>query len=127
MKTDNVIQVDAPSDTLPVDRPQNGSLTRDCAAMASTLIDLVRDLPVDDANEVHAALAKVTPEQLCNALMADTVTVTAPAAGGGAMGIPTLDGLGVMGNGYHTLDEYIEIASLSRRGRLLANLLATLS
>jgi glutamate carboxypeptidase len=45
----------------------------------------------------------------------------------GAMGIPTLDGLGVMGNGYHTLDEYIDIASLSKRGKLMAGLLATLS
>jgi glutamate carboxypeptidase len=45
----------------------------------------------------------------------------------GAMGIPTLDGLGVMGNGYHTLEEYMEVASLSRRGKLMAGLLATLS
>jgi glutamate carboxypeptidase len=44
----------------------------------------------------------------------------------GAMGIPTLDGLGVAGNGGHTLGEYIEIGSLARRGRLLAALLATL-
>jgi len=60
--------------------------------MASTLIELVRDLPVDDANEVHAALAKATPEQLCTALMADTVTVAAPGSGGGAIGIPALGG-----------------------------------
>jgi len=66
--------------------------------MASTLIDLVRDLPVDDTNELHAALAKVTPEQLCNALMADAVTVAAPTGGGGAMGIPTLGG-GAAGGG----------------------------
>jgi glutamate carboxypeptidase len=45
----------------------------------------------------------------------------------GAMGIPTLDGLGVMGNGYHTLEEYMDVASLSRRGKLMAGLLATLS
>ena len=32
-----------------------------------------------------------------------------------------------MGNGYHTLDEYLDIASLSRRGKLMAGLLATLS
>jgi glutamate carboxypeptidase len=44
----------------------------------------------------------------------------------GAMGIPTLDGLGVAGSGYHTLEEYIEIDSLVYRGRLLAGLLATL-
>ncbi len=45
----------------------------------------------------------------------------------GAIGIPTLDGLGVTGNGYHTLDEYLDIASLSRRGKLMAGLLASLS
>ena len=44
----------------------------------------------------------------------------------GAMGIPTLDGLGVAGAGVHTLEEHIVVESLSRRGRLLAGLLATL-
>jgi glutamate carboxypeptidase len=45
----------------------------------------------------------------------------------GAMGIPTLDGLGVQGAGVHTLDEHIEVASLVARGRLMAGLLATLA
>ena len=44
----------------------------------------------------------------------------------GAMGVPTLDGLGVQGNGYHTLDEHIHVDSLVQRGRLMAGLLATL-
>jgi glutamate carboxypeptidase len=44
----------------------------------------------------------------------------------GAMGIATLDGLGVAGAGAHTLDEHIVIDSLARRTRLLAGLLATL-
>lgn len=44
----------------------------------------------------------------------------------GAMGIPTLDGLGVRGGGGHTLEEHIEIKSLVERGRLMAGLLATL-
>jgi glutamate carboxypeptidase len=44
----------------------------------------------------------------------------------GAMGIPTLDGLGVAGAGAHTLEEYIVIDSLAARGRLMAGLLATL-
>jgi glutamate carboxypeptidase len=44
----------------------------------------------------------------------------------GAMGIPTLDGLGVGGTGAHTLDEHITIASLVPRARLLAGLFATL-
>ena len=44
----------------------------------------------------------------------------------GAMGIATLDGLGVAGDGFHTLTEHIAIESLARRGKLLAGLLATL-
>ncbi|MBR1222720.1 M20/M25/M40 family metallo-hydrolase [Bradyrhizobium sp. U87765 SZCCT0131] len=44
----------------------------------------------------------------------------------GAMGIATLDGLGVCGDGAHTLEEHIEIDSLVTRGRLMAGLLATL-
>ena len=45
----------------------------------------------------------------------------------GAMGIATLDGLGVQGAGAHTLDEHLLVESLPRRGRLMAGLLATLS
>jgi glutamate carboxypeptidase len=44
----------------------------------------------------------------------------------GAMGIPTLDGLGARGAGAHTLDEHIIVESLAERGRLMAGLLATL-
>jgi glutamate carboxypeptidase len=44
----------------------------------------------------------------------------------GAMGIPTLDGLGVAGNGYHTLEEYIDVQSLVDRARLMAGLLTSL-
>jgi glutamate carboxypeptidase len=44
----------------------------------------------------------------------------------GAMGIPTLDGLGVRGADMHTLNEYIEVDSLVERGRLMAGLLAAL-
>jgi glutamate carboxypeptidase len=44
----------------------------------------------------------------------------------GALGLPTLDGLGVKGGGAHTLEEHIDIASLVERGRLMAGVLATL-
>ncbi|MBP0493073.1 M20/M25/M40 family metallo-hydrolase [Roseomonas indoligenes] len=43
----------------------------------------------------------------------------------GALGIPTLDGLGVLGAGYHTLGEYIREDSLVPRAKLLAGLLAS--
>jgi glutamate carboxypeptidase len=45
----------------------------------------------------------------------------------GALGIPTLDGLGVQGGGGHTLEEHIVVDSLVPRGRLLAGLLAELA
>lgn len=45
----------------------------------------------------------------------------------GAMGIATLDGLGVRGAGLHTLTEHIVVESLAERGRLMAGLLAVLS
>lgn len=44
----------------------------------------------------------------------------------GAMGIPTLDGLGGLGAGAHTLNEHIEVDCLVNRGRLFAGLLAEL-
>jgi glutamate carboxypeptidase len=45
----------------------------------------------------------------------------------GAIGIPTLDGLGVQGTGAHTLDEHIVVDSLAYRGKLMAGLLAALA
>ncbi len=44
----------------------------------------------------------------------------------GALGIPTLDGLGACGDGMHTLDEHIRISSLEPRARLLAGLLMSI-
>ncbi|MBW3097481.1 M20/M25/M40 family metallo-hydrolase [Pseudohoeflea coraliihabitans] len=44
----------------------------------------------------------------------------------GALGVPTLDGLGARGDGPHTLEEHIVTESLAERGRLMAALLATL-
>lgn len=45
----------------------------------------------------------------------------------GAMGVPTLDGLGVEGDAIHTLNEHIDIPSLAARGRVMAGLLAGLA
>jgi glutamate carboxypeptidase len=44
----------------------------------------------------------------------------------GALGIATLDGLGVMGGGAHTLEEHIQVSSLVPRATLLARLMAEL-
>lgn len=45
----------------------------------------------------------------------------------GALGIPTLDGLGVHGKGLHTKSEHIYVSSLVARTRLLAGLYRALS
>ena len=44
----------------------------------------------------------------------------------GALGVATLDGLGVMGGGAHTLEEHIQVSSLVPRATLLARLMAEL-
>ena len=44
----------------------------------------------------------------------------------GAMGVATLDGLGVMGGGAHTHEEHILVSSLAPRATLIARLLAEL-
>jgi len=43
-----------------------------------------------------------------------------------ALGVPTLDGLGVIGNGAHALNEHAVIAKMPQRAALLAGLLASL-
>jgi len=60
-------------------------------------------------------------------------TVDECFAGGGsdgnftaALGVPTLDGLGAVGNGAHSVREHVVIRSLPERAALLAGLLATL-
>ena len=56
-----------------------------------------------------------------------------PRTGGGsdgnftaALGVPTLDGLGIDGEGAHTLHEYGLISSIAPRQKLMARLLETL-
>lgn len=44
----------------------------------------------------------------------------------GAMGIPTIDGLGVEGDMIHTLQEHLDVPSLLARARVMAGLLAQL-
>ena len=43
----------------------------------------------------------------------------------GALGVPTLDGLGAAGDGAHSDHEYVLIKTMSSRAALLAALLAT--
>lgn len=56
------------------------------------------------------------------------------SAGGGsdgnftaALGVPTLDGLGAIGDGAHAAHEHVDVPSLARRAALLAGILTSLS
>jgi glutamate carboxypeptidase len=40
-----------------------------------------------------------------------------------ALGVPTLDGLGAVGDGAHSLDEFVDLRSLPRRAALIAGLI----
>jgi glutamate carboxypeptidase len=42
----------------------------------------------------------------------------------GALGIPTLDGLGAVGDGAHALHEHVDVESLAGRAALVAGLIA---
>ncbi len=104
-------------------------------ALAGTTDDVVFQVtrgvtrPVWEPNEKTLALfekARAVAKRL-------GVDLTHGSAGGGsdgnftgAMGVATLDGLGVRGAGAHTLEEHIEVASLAERGRLMAGLLTVL-
>jgi len=77
---------------------------------------------------------------LCRGTLADlfernleSVRVIAPLVGGGSdgnftveMGIPTLDGLGVDGDGAHTNHEHLLFSSIEPRTRLLQGLMERL-
>ncbi|WP_030916000.1 M20 family metallopeptidase [Streptosporangium amethystogenes] len=45
----------------------------------------------------------------------------------GALGVPTLDGLGPLGDGAHAEHEWVELASLAERARLVAGLIDALA
>jgi len=66
----------------------------------------------------------------CAVAAAHGIELTQGKSGGGsdanftaALGIPTLDGLGAVGNGAHAVDEHVILSSLPERAALLAALL----
>lgn len=101
-------------------------------ATSDVLVEVTRNVtrPVWEADAATMAL-HATAREIALRLGFD---IPPQSSGGGsdgnftgAMGIPTLDGLGVAGAGAHTLDEHIAIGSLVPRARLFAGLLARLS
>jgi glutamate carboxypeptidase len=97
---------------------------------------------VDARFEVVLRVAPVEPGGAGSALVERTVALAAQRGfslvveedrGGisfpnflAAPGLPVVDGLGPVGNGMHTRDEYVDLVSLERRIVLLADLLETL-
>jgi glutamate carboxypeptidase len=82
--------------------------------------------PVWEPDE-HGMALFGTARQIAQSIGFD---ITPQSAGGGsdgnftgAMGIPTLDGLGVQGAGGHTLEEHLLLDSLVPRAKLMAGLL----
>ncbi|MEM7748721.1 MAG: M20/M25/M40 family metallo-hydrolase [Pseudomonadota bacterium] len=95
-------------------------------------IEVVRGVtrPVWEPNDGTMALYDLA-RVICSELDFD---LTHQSSGGGsdgnftgALGIPTLDSLGVRGSGAHTLEEHIEVTSLVERARLLAGLLTRIT
>ena len=92
--------------------------------MTKVSVGLTR--PVWTASETDLKLvdlAKRLSTQLCQPFHHESSGGGSDGNFTGAMGIPTLDGLGVAGDKYHTLEEHIEIDSLSMRGKMMAGLL----
>ncbi len=72
-------------------------------------------------------LAREVAQELGWSLEHDSAGGGSDANFTGAAGLPSLDGLGLLGAGYHTLEEHIELESLLQRTRLMAGLLARLT
>ncbi|WP_303853360.1 M20/M25/M40 family metallo-hydrolase [Salinicola salarius] len=85
--------------------------------------------PVWEPNEATLALyghAKAVADELGMSLPHSSSGGGSDGNFTGAMGLPTLDGLGLRGAGIHTLNEHIEVDSLIERSRLMAGLMARL-
>lgn len=133
----NVIAIECRAQVLCV-APDQAALTEVEQRMAGlegerdgVRIELTRG-PVRPLFEANAGTLALYEKARALAAGMDLELLHGPFGGGsdgnftGAMGIPTLDGLGVVGDGLHTFDEHIIASELPRRTALLASLLATL-
>lgn len=103
------------------------------ASVEGTRIELeggIARLPLE-RTPASEALCKAYGE---HAMASGLGSEEAPLIGGGsdastssAMGIPSIDGLGPRGNGFHTKDEQIEVRSLVPKAQALARFLAASS
>ena len=80
-----------------------------------------------DANvklmEVYGAQARASGLQFSEAGLIGGGSDASTSSG---MGIPSIDGLGPRGKGFHTVDEFIEVGTLIPKAQALARFLASL-
>jgi glutamate carboxypeptidase len=100
------------------------------AAVAGTRIDVQGGIARPPLERTEAS-AKLLAEYAACARAHGLGGDEAPLVGGGsdastssALGIPSIDGLGPRGSGFHTKDECIEVASLVPKAQALARFLA---
>ena len=82
--------------------------------------------PPMERNSRNLALFRIAEQVAAQMSINLTESGTGGASDGNftsALGIPTLDGLGAVGGGGHSVDEHLEVTSLIERGAILAGLL----
>lgn len=106
-------------------------LAADTATATGTEIDFLSDAPIPpvDPNGPHRALAEQTVEMAAQRgwklqLDRERGGISFPNFLTDPGRIPVLDGLGPVGGGMHTHDEFVDLESFRRRIVLLADLLA---
>lgn len=102
---------------------------RDSLEGVATTLTLVTHKPAMAASEATGELMALVEQ----AGKEEGIAISWQAVGGGsdanhtaALGIPTLDGLGPVGAGFHSPKEWLDIASIEPRIRLLRRILSQL-
>jgi len=109
-----------------IDRSLSGHSQPDCHS-EFTVLNSRPAMPCNSKTERLFKRIQETGRGLGQAINSEHRRGTSDANFFGAIGIPTVDGLGPLGQGDHTANEHIEIASLAKRTALLANVLIDLA
>jgi glutamate carboxypeptidase len=120
-----------PRDLAPIGRAIEEAAAQACAAVPGTSLELTMFGETGPLVRT-AASAALAAEYSAFSAAAGLGGGEAPLVGGGsdasvpsALGIPTIDGLGPRGSGFHTLDECVERATLVPKAIAMAQLLAS--
>jgi glutamate carboxypeptidase len=99
-------------------------------AGTSTVVEVLDGRPAFLRSEGGDALAAVFAEAAADIGVPFATVATGGSSDGNftaGQGVPTLDGLGAVGGGYHTVEEHLEVASIEVRARLCHAALIRLS